>query len=115
MHIADQLKLFELGSEKQHKDECSALIDEFKNEINLDRPAGSFYMKNGKKVPLKPMTFMGTKMKLLAIAKDKHQLEIFLSECKDYRNRGKQEGKFQNTFSRRFFGGFLNDFNEKTL
>lgn len=110
MHIADQLQLFEIGAESKHKDECNALIDDFKNEINLDRPAGSFYIKNGKKVPLKPMTFIGTRMKLLAIAKDKWSLSVFLSECRDYRNRGKQEGKFQNTFSRRFFGGFLNTF-----
>lgn len=113
--IQQQLKLFEIGSEKKHKDPCSALIDDFKNEINKERPAGSFYIKDGKKKKLAPISFMAVRMKLLAIAKDKFSLEVFLSECRDYKNRGLQEGKFENTFSRRFFGGFKNDFSEKTL
>lgn len=113
--IQEQLKLFEIGSEKKHKDPCDALIDDFKNEINLERPPGTFYIKNGKKVKLVPISFMAVKMKLLAIAKDKWSLEVFLSECRDYKNRGQQEHKFENTFSRRFFGGFKNDFFQKPL
>lgn len=114
-NIAEQLKLYEIGKPqgKKHRTPEEALIDEFMEEINLERPPGSFYIKNGKKKKLEPMTFIGTRMKLLAIANDKKQLELFLRDCRDYKNRGKLEGKFENTFSRRFFGGFLNTFENK--
>jgi hypothetical protein len=49
-------------------------------------------------------------MKLYAIKDNRAELKDFLSECRRYKHVGKLEHDFSKTFSRRFYGGFLNTF-----
>ncbi len=80
------------------KNPCDVLIEEFKKEINLEREARGFKYKKGDKwIKEKPITFMGTKMKLYSIRNNEEVLREFLSDCKDIRNR-------TGSFSRAFFG-----------
>lgn len=81
---------------KKRGTEIDDVINEFVKEINQER-VGKHYLKNGKKVQLKPVTFMAVKMKLYAIRNKRQDLYEFLSECRDYKNR-------QGSFSKIFFG-----------
>ena len=87
---------FELQKPTKHKTLEGELISEFMEEVNKERPAVSFYIKNGKKVKLKKLNYMGARRVLEAIADDSHELQRFLSECRDYKNRN-------GSFSKRFF------------
>ena len=69
----------------KHKSQCDELIYEFMEEINKER---------GKR---KPLSFMGVKMKLIAIKNNEQALYEFLNRCKDYKNRN-------GSFSKCFFG-----------
>lgn len=73
--------------EKKHKDPNGEIIDEFKTIINSERVGTKW----------KPLSYMAVRKKLEAIAKDTHELQRFLSECKDYQKRN-------GSFSKRFFG-----------
>jgi hypothetical protein len=90
---------FQLEKKSRHKSPESELIEKFMIEVNKERPAGSFYIKKGKKVKLNPMTFMGIRSSknILGIANDAFELEHFMKECIDYRKRN-------GTFNKRFFG-----------
>ena len=92
---------FQITEDSKHKTPEAELISQFMEEVNKERPEGSFYIKNGKKVKLKPLTFMGTRSSknIIGIANDAFELEHFLKECKDYKQRN-------GSFSKRFFGGF---------
>ena len=64
------------------------LIEEFRTLINAERVGTKW----------KPLSYMAVRSKLAAIANDAHELQRFMSECKDYQKRN-------GSFSKRFFGG----------
>lgn len=68
--------------------ERQSIIKEFVDEINKERIGTKFKPVTGRLIGVK-----------LGILKTNRELYAFLSECKDYKNRGGQFGK-------RFFGGF---------
>lgn len=71
------------------------LIGFFLEEINKERPCT--YKVNGVKKTLPKMTARGVALKLGHVKKI-NELEYFLSECRDYKNRN-------GSFAKRFFGG----------
>ncbi len=81
-----QLIKLEKSNESKIRSERAWIISQFLEEINRER-IGTKY---------KPMTGRGVAIKLGHL-KDNHTLYYFLSECRDYKNRG-------GAFSKRFFG-----------
>ena len=79
---------YKLPQKTKHKTEIGEIIDEYRTIINQEREGTKW----------KPLSFMAVRKKLEAIASDKQELLMFLSICKDYRNRN-------GSFSKRFFGG----------
>jgi len=110
-NIAEQLKLFtpEMLSKPKRGTPETDLIAQFVKEINADRPEGSFYIKNGKKVKLAKTSFVAVLKKLKTKNWDKNyaQMSWLMKECYRSRQVGKMEHNFQKTFSSRFFGEFL--------
>lgn len=98
MLIQDILKDYKITKTKDKTPE-GALINEFVIEINKEREANGWKYKSGEKwKKLAPIKWIAVRQKLITIANSRFELERFLSECKDYRNRN-------GSFSKRFFGG----------
>lgn len=87
MLIADLLPQLNLFQEKAPRSERAEIIQSFVDAINAERRADNYP---------KMVTGRGVAMKLSHL-KNNFELYAFLSNCKDYKNRG---GKF----GRMFFG-----------
>src|SRR3990167_10242911 len=71
------------------------LIKDF--QIELNKESGITYILNGKKLKSRKYSFPEVRKKLEGL--NEQQLRLFISECKDYKNR-------HFSFRKRFFGGF---------
>ena len=102
MHISEHMPtLFKVSQQEKTtirrttiRSKRAYLLSQFVEEINKERPC-TYKTKQGKKKTAKPVTgrFIAVTLSHLS----EFDLEYFLSECKDYRNRN-------GSFSKGFFG-----------
>lgn len=90
MQLAEMVLKYQLDRKSKHKTEIGEIISEFVNEINKER--------EGTKYPKVTYMQIYTKLgavntKLGAVNKDKFALNVFLSECRDYKRRNGSFGK----------------------
>jgi len=83
MLLAEMVLKYQIEKTSKHKTEIGEIISQFVDEINKER-INTKYPK---------VSYMQIYTKLGAINKDKFALNVFLSECRDYKRRNGSFGK----------------------